>query len=47
MNAVIRAGKYIISIGPGAVGLKLCDKKEDYTTLKINDDLYLPVSVGK
>lgn len=47
VNAVIRAGKYIISIGPGAVGLKLCDKKEDYTTLKINDDLYLPVSVGK
>ena len=47
VNAVIRAGKYIISIGPGAVGLKLCDKKEDYKTLKINDDLYLPVSVGK
>lgn len=47
VNAVIRAGKYIISIGPGSVGLKLCDKKEDYKTLKINDDLYLPVSVGK
>ena len=25
----------------------MCDKKEDYKTLKINDDLYLPVSVGK
>ena len=47
VNAVIRFGKYIISIGPGSVGLKLCDKKEDYKTLKINDDLYLPVSVGK
>ena len=47
VSAVIRAGKYIISIGPGSVGLKLCDKKEDYKTLKINDDLYLPVSVGK